>query len=718
MPTRSDDTCITPELAIAAVEALEAGGERWLDDAGANADAAAAPEHRRLSVRAAHLAREHGLRTALGRAARLPGWIALALVGAGLLLGIGAAWAGVATGGGPAAREAAGLNVVWFLTATLGLHTLLLALGLAATAAGLLHRSAGPVAALARAIGARLGGGRGSTAAAAIAAGAAARFRGRRGVVRAAMLGNAGGLAFAIGATLALVVGLAARDHYLFFWKTTLLEDQRVAEAVDAVAAGPRVIGLPVPTRREITAARWTPARAGALDEDAQLARRWAVLMVGSLLVWAVAPRLLLLGVGAAALRLMPAGTPCGEAYRQRVLSRIDAAQRPGPSEASDRSRSGRFRDLPGPIADDRPRGASIVLGYEIDDARWPPVGLHGVIDLGVIDGAVQRARVLDRLDAEATVPRNLVMFVSRGEVSARADRAFLAELTRRLGDRLALALDLPASMSHARGNGSAGAADDRIATRGRHWRAAAAECGVHRVIDVDLGHFTARSRAVVQRLIDAGPPAPGPSRPTPAFERAGDDIQRWALSPHDDPDAALAQLIAKIDRHFGVGGERVPAMRDPIAGGVEHARETGRKLAAKLPSWLPNHPRWMAAASLTATAGTLGSIAAVGGPIGVAAGFWPLYAAAGAALGETLGRSRSGKQKPPPPAGGDRVRAALLHALILELQGLPDERIAEALDAVLADMPMSGAEAMTAHAVKRLNELERMGRLRHEVLA
>ncbi|MAY74259.1 MAG: hypothetical protein CMJ31_05945, partial [Phycisphaerae bacterium] len=63
---------------------------------------------------------------------------------------------------------------------------------------------------------------------------------------------------------------------------------------------------------------------------------------------------------------------------------------------------------------------------------------------------------------------------------------------------------------------------------------------------------------------------------------------------------------------------------------------------------------------------------------------------------------------KRPPQAGqADRGPSAPLHALLLELQGMPDAEIAGALDAVLADLPNGEPRGMVDHVLMKLESRE-----------
>jgi hypothetical protein len=355
---------------------------------------------------------------------------------------------------------------------------------------------------------------------------------------------------------------------------------------------------------------------------------------------------------------------------------------------------------------DERPLGAAAVLGYEIDsNGAWPPRGLEACTDLGLVDGAPDRRRVLEELDKAETRPRALIAFFSRGETPAEAERRFLHELVVRGGERTAVALTLSSALATAREDRDA----ERIAHRTALWRDAAREAGAlsERIVEIDLHHQTGATAARLGSLLGGNAPAAGPRMLAGAL-RALDDIDAWAAGS-DHSAESLAALLQRIEGRFDASPRWRTAARAVGSGDLEAARaavsESARAIGRMLPAWMPRHPGWMAATATLAATGTLAAVALAGGPLGIAAGAWPVYAALGAAIGELTGRGAAAARHGAPSgdeAAAAGARGAVLHALVLGLQGLPDEAIAATIDRVLRDAPevarAADVPALTAH--------------------
>lgn len=688
-------------LAVAAIAAAEAEGGAWLDDAEANLAAAGVTgDNDAIAARAHRLAERHGLARAIASARTAPRDLGLILFIIGGAAGLAAAWAGLSTGGGPATTTSATLNVVWFLAATLGPHTLMLAVGLLWTLALLIRPRGDLIRRMTAWLAAR--GVRHTSHAAAAAGAITAAFAGRRGLLKRSIITNLGGLGFATGAAAGLLIAMVARDHYVFFWKTTLLDNRLMTGLVELIGSGPLPATMPVPTAADVAAARWTPSDPAALDQSPETQRLWANWLLIAVVGWAAAPRVYLILVATLTIACMRRGQPAlAAAYRERVLARIRLA---GRAAHTPEPPSPQAAPAAEPAADARPLGPPVSLAYEIDPARWAMLTLgDGVSNLGVLDGAGQRDRILLDLDNAPARPASALAVFSRGETPARAERTFIRELARRLPN-VVIALDLPPSLDPAAETRDAA----RTAARTEQWRRVAEEAGLgaDRIVEIDLLRLTPATRARLATLLAQAPQpganTPGTSSPSPArFEPACALIAEWAARPHDDPDASLARLFDKVNTIYEVTPKPMPRLPRSIADARHAVYDAGARIARVLPPWFPGHPRWMLAASLTLTAGTLAGVAALGGPIGLAAGFWPLYAVAGATLGELLGRSVPGGADEPVPTVQplDRVRAALLHAMVLELQGRPDAEIAARMDAALRDAPSSTPRALIDHA-------------------
>ncbi len=670
--------------------------------AAAEGDGAGAGDGWRLR-RALALAEREGLpRTAAAlRSARrgmLLAWVAVsAAAGASTALG--------ALAGGADRPGWTGVNVLWVLGAILGLHTLFLALSLAWTARGLLSRGRAPHEAAAARLAERLLAGR-------RAPGAAVRgmlgelHAGRRGTLASAAASHAGGLAFAAGALLAVLAATAFREHYVYFWKTSLLSERQAETVFGVLAAPAEALGLPGPSPEQIREARWDPGDAASVPaQDAGEQQRWSLFLAGCVLGWAVLPRAVLLGAALAGLaavdRLRRAEDALPPGYVEDLDERLAAARRRRADAARAAAEAAARGEETSPAADlaaGKPAGPPAVLRYEVEappEGPWPPEPLRACRDLGGVDGYADRERVLAELDAWAERPSALVAVFSRGQTPAAGERKFLRSLVERAGEGAAVVLTLGRSTEVTEAGAS-----ERIRRRTEQWRRAAAEAGVRaeRVVEIDLEHLTGATAAALSRLVEGapGPRSDAPERPTPTLAKAAERIaeafdRAGAEGPDDRELAELFRDLAGLYRDESAGRWSARSLD-------EARRAVGSRvqaIARAAPAWLPRHAGWMTAAALAATGATLGGALALAGPAGLAAigGMWPLYTAAGAALGEALGRGAdrvgAGRAEPKPdPAAADKLRAAGLHAAILDLQGLPDAEIALALDRALTGLP------------------------------
>ncbi|MBK5911076.1 hypothetical protein CCR85_06170 [Rhodothalassium salexigens] len=374
-------------------------------------------------------------RAALRRQIALLRWTVLG----GLVLAAlaGALAAGRAISGGE--REV--VNVIWLLGGLLGLHLVALVIWLAVLVAGgdgvarqglgrgvvwLWRRLAGTVAGDPLNRSARLA--------------LMARLFGPPAGRWTVSTGSHGlWTAFLAGGLVSVLLVLATQ-HLVFVWETTILSAEHYTALIGALSAGPAALGFPVPDAAAVAAAEWRGgARATRLVAEAQGEGAWAGLVVGSLIVYGLAPRLLvglLTGWLArravrrtkldltkpAFARLIPDLAPVMQSARVVDASpahlppavtpprtRVEAAPQPpfeAPSGANgDRCRGRRLAKTAQPVAvtgglpgaDDvaPPAGPVAVLGWEVRTPRtgWPPVVVPGQApaggaqDLGIVDG-------------------------------------------------------------------------------------------------------------------------------------------------------------------------------------------------------------------------------------------------------------------------------------------------------------------------------------------
>ncbi|MCH8343375.1 MAG: DUF2868 domain-containing protein [Planctomycetes bacterium] len=516
-------------------------------------------------------------------------------------------------------------------------------------------------------------------------------------------ISHGGWLAFNVGCLVLLIIMLSTR-HYTFTWETTILSSRTYMQLTRAVAFLPHSIGFPTPSAQQIDAAQW--------PIDSQVAQEsrgaWSGLLLGSVVVYGLAPRLLLLGL-------------CLDRSRRgRVRWRLDTT-RPGYLRLQSRlmpqsARLGVVDDRPdepgaeavdaaerSPLRTGRPVGSPAVLALEMEPpaSAWPPP-IKGTswCDLGFVDDGNDRRRVLEHLTAASTEPSVLVVVCSLTTTPDRGHRGFLDAVQREIGSPLGLVLSGGESL---RRRGDA----ESVRRRVNDWRILAAAVGLpsQRVIELDLDHCTDVSLTKLAALLGAdaaGPPAV--RRIESAFDLIVEHVGRWP---------PIAEVKHQADLHRAIGAlyrQDHSSWRTFLRAPVElngdlmvPLRAGADRVVGLLPDQLRSSPRWLASGAL---AGALGCITAATlvSPAAIAA--LPMWSALGAAVAAVMkafrpsGAAKSDDDSPPTEHRGDAIRAATLFALLLELQGKDEAAITRILEqAVDADDVIDAGSADSTRA-------------------
>lgn len=111
---------------------------------------------------------------------------------------------------------------------------------------------------------------------------------------------------------LACIVYKLSVQHYQFVWESTLLSGDVFTRLTHALAVLPNALGLATPTIEHIQQSQFQVGASPAVTSDASHA--WAMLLIGSLLVYGVGPRLILVVVCAV----------LGYVFTQRWLPNFD----------------------------------------------------------------------------------------------------------------------------------------------------------------------------------------------------------------------------------------------------------------------------------------------------------------------------------------------------------------------------------------------------------
>lgn len=369
-----------------------------------------------LDLSARILLRAQLLATREGLAAHLSHWVRGARLAAVLLwvvaalAGMGAAWGALGSGQQP-------VNLALALLTLLGLHAMTFLIWLLSFWPGALQSSGlsqawlwltqrlsrGPDAALAsQALLSMLG-----------------RVRAWRPILGG--ISHSTWIIALASASLTLLVLLSTR-RYTFQWETTLLSPESFVALAHALGTVPSWLGFPIPDAGAIAASDGLHHLPTAAQAD------WSAWLIGCVLVWGLAPRmvagLICLFTARRRLRHMPIdpSLPGWLELRERLMPRhrgvgIDAPA-PGPAQ---------------PVSYTPPMAsltaeASVLLGMELGpDTAWPPDELPSEVqDLGICDSRADRQRIVQQIQPP---PRRLLLVYDARQTPDRGTRAWLAEL-------------------------------------------------------------------------------------------------------------------------------------------------------------------------------------------------------------------------------------------------------------------------------------------------
>lgn len=235
----------------------------------------------RLSARAGHLIRDNALEDVLQqphrqfiRARRI------CLIAAVVLGGLAAS---------QAVSESSTLNIYWLLAVLLGFNTLSLLLWLSGIALNLQSLSSGIVAQLASWLPYR---NKQDPEIPSLASHAwwESCLTGTAGKWRISVLTHQFWLTY-LSAGLVLLILLMLAKQYNFIWGTTLLPDSALPGLTQMLGTPLEGLGLKIPDNPQTVA-----SRVGIQKQDAETRTAWATFLIGSVLVYGLLPRLLVLG--------------------------------------------------------------------------------------------------------------------------------------------------------------------------------------------------------------------------------------------------------------------------------------------------------------------------------------------------------------------------------------------------------------------------------------
>lgn len=275
---------------------------------------------------------------------------------------------------------------------------------------------------------------------------------------------------------LAAALVLMAIYQYDFHWATTIVPDEAMVAMLAGLGSAPSLFGFQVPDPELIRF-----SRRGM--EPGYGREAWSGLVVGSLVVFGLVPRLLFACLGLVQLRRATAGyrldlTRPGYArlaHRlQPVSSRLGRKGAPPPIPVTDHIPGSQRFDAAPSVNPAEADGVVYLVGLERDpEVPWPPVdpALESVELLGCADNRVGRKDILAALESLPTPPGRVLVLTPTARTPDRGIESFL----RALGERAFAPVWLILETAPALG-------DDRARHRTEQWRRLAGRAGVEQV--------------------------------------------------------------------------------------------------------------------------------------------------------------------------------------------------------------------------------------------
>ncbi|TDV60582.1 DUF2868 domain-containing protein [Pseudomonas sp. LP_7_YM] len=226
----------------------------------------------------------------------------------------------------------------------------------------------------------------------------------------------------ALLSALTLLLLLMATRRYGFVWETTILGSDTFVSLTQGLGTLPSLLGFTVPSENMIRAS----GDSALVIENARQA--WAAWLVGVLVLYGIAPRLLLTLLCYGRWRAgrehltLDLTEPGFVELRERLMP---SSERLGVNDAAPEQL---HSVQSGPAATES-EGA-LLVAIELDDQRpWPPSLPATVIDAGVLDNRESRRALLDQLTRYP--PARLVVACDPHRSPDRGSLALIAELAR-----------------------------------------------------------------------------------------------------------------------------------------------------------------------------------------------------------------------------------------------------------------------------------------------
>jgi hypothetical protein len=239
----------------------------------------------------------------------------------------------------------------------------------------------------------------------------------------------------ALVSALTLLLLLMATRRYGFVWETTILGSDTFVSLTQGLGKLPSLLGFSVPTEDMIRAS----GDSALVIENARQA--WAAWLVGVLVVYGIAPRLILTLLCYGRWRAgrkhlaLDLSQPGFAELRERLMP---SSERLGVNDAA----RAQLHQVQTGTAAIESEGA-LLVAIELDDQRpWPPKLPRSVADAGILDSRESRRTLLDQLTRYP--PARLGIACDPRRSPDRGSLALIAELARCAADTRVWLLPAP----------------------------------------------------------------------------------------------------------------------------------------------------------------------------------------------------------------------------------------------------------------------------------
>lgn len=497
---------------------------------------------------------------------------------------------------------------------------------------------------------------------------------------RLATISNGFWLLFDISLLVTTVVLLGVRQ-YDFAWETTILSPETYVRITEIIAWLPSMFGFLVPTLEQIQQAQFDPANPGGFPgADAEARSAWSSFLIGSIILYGIMPRLLLTAASLGKVRASTRGfrLDLDQPSIARIRGRLDPDSR-RIGIIRNESDEAEIAAAHAAAAEQRRLAHPAVVGLEMEvpSTGWPPTVGAEVEDLGIVESGQQRRELIEALRNRSSEPSRVLMFCSLLTTPDRGVGRFLTDLVGSLSVPVGLILTEGDSLRQRSEHAS-------VSQRIADWRSLSEECGVEKemVAEIDLDHLTANSSGRLHALLGG---RDDQSRPAGKLEDAFDLIveraRTWSIAPPEAERAALQRGIASIyadQREEWAKFLRIDARmeQDPAA----TLRKAAERVQDLLPSGIRLDPKWAAAGLAAGALGCI-AVAALITPTAISAlPMWSVIAGSLGGLLKSLKPEDADRDEEDMMDISDAVQSAALFAILLEFQGLGEDRIEQKL--------------------------------------